>query len=279
MTWLIELLVILVLVLWFFQHKLMYMPRPYQPGELIMVEKGDHGRRISLRTSQGTQVAFYVPPKDTTLAAPAFLWIVCGGNGSLSLDYVLDVTAWDRRFGFIFIDYPGYGLCQGDATPTHIRESIRAVVPQVWRDLGWNEEVARAHTGVFGHSLGCAASLIAATEMGLNRAILCAPFTSMTDMAVRTVGWPLCYLNRHRYDNVARLRELEAAHADVRAFHGGNDEVIPVTMSRELARLFPQTFHFTELPQSHHSEIVQDAHNELASAAMLLSGLGAATEK
>ena len=257
----------------------MYMPRTYQPAELMMVEKGDHGRQVRVQTSQGTQVAFYVPPKEARRAAPAFLWVVCGGNGSLSLDYTPNVTSWDRRFGFIFLDYPGYGLCQGDPTPAHVQESCRAIITQVWRDLGWQNEEARTRTGVFGHSLGCAAGLIAAEEMGLTRVILCAPFTTMTDMARSVVGWPLCFLNRHTYNNVARLEALQAMHADVRAFHGGDDEVIPIAMSRALAQRFPQTFHLTEFPHSHHTEIVYDARESISRAAIFLAGTNLTAEK
>src|SRR5262249_34280668 len=111
-------------------------------------------------------------------------------------------------------------------------------------------------------------------QLGLRKLVLCAPFTTMTAMAMRTVGWPLCYLNRHPYDNVARLASLLSAGAEVRIFHGDADEVIPVRMSRELAALFPQ-IKYKEMPGSHHNEIVMDARVEIGKALLELSGLGA----
>src|SRR5205085_1923334 len=81
-----------------------------------------------------------------------------------------------------------------------------------------------------GHSLGAAAALSAADALSLTRVVLLAPFTSMTDMARRTVGWPLCYINRHRFDNLARLAALASRGARVHVFHGALDEVIPVAL-------------------------------------------------
>jgi len=254
------------------QSSLIYHPRPYDKAALVDIMKRD-GRRIEAITSQGRQVAFYLPPAKHPGDPPPYLWLVFPGNGSLALDYSGEPLQWDPRFGYLFIDYPSYGLCEGHPNPDRIKESIVALTDALRKDLHWSEEDFQAHTGVLGHSLGTAAALIAADELKLHSAVLCAPFTTMTDMARTIVGWPLCYLNRHRFDNVARLRELAARKAQVRIFHGCVDQVIPIAMSRRIAQEFPDTVRFQEVPGCDHNEVVRDASADIGKAMVELSGL------
>ena len=114
-----------------------------------------------------------------------------------------------------------------------------------------------------------------AETLQFQRAVLCAPFTTMTDMARRTLGWPLCLLNRHRFDNIARLQTLAGGEAQVRIFHGTADEVVPVGMSRELAAKFPQIVRLTEMRESHHNEVVSDAGEGIGAAMRELADLRA----
>jgi pimeloyl-ACP methyl ester carboxylesterase len=140
-------------------------------------------------------------------------------------------------------------------------------------ELGWSEERLRQRVGVFGHSIGCAAVLMAAERLGLECAVLCSPFTTLTEMGRRVVGWPLCHLNMHRFDNVSRLRALDARGARVRIFHGADDEIVPVAMSRKLHSLFPRTVSFTEVPDGRHNDVIMHARDDLGAAMVELSGL------
>jgi pimeloyl-ACP methyl ester carboxylesterase len=247
------------------QSKLIYYPKPYGHAELE--DAGTRGgRRIEATTSQGRQTAFYLPSRKAPSQPPEFLWLVFGGNGSLALDYFPEAAFWDARFGYLFVDYPGYGLCEGSPNPARIEESIVALTGKLQGELHWDDAEFRARTGVIGHSLGCAAGLIAADRLQLRRAVLCAPFTTMTDMAKRVLGWPLCYINRHRFDNIARLTAILPRGAQVRIFHGHDDSAIPVSMSRKLAAMFPQNVRFTEVPDCGHNEVVVIAGPDIGKA-------------
>jgi pimeloyl-ACP methyl ester carboxylesterase len=255
------------------QSKMIYFPRPYDTAQVQALEF-EGGRKVEYTTSQGKQTAFYLPPKGSTdtKQPPPFVWFVFGGNGSLSLDYSDEAPFWDRKQGYVFVDYPGYGLCEGKPNPKRIQENAVAVAEKVRTDFGWTEEELRARSGVFGHSIGCAAALIMADNVQLHRAVLCAPFTSLTDMGRHVLGWPLCYINMHRFDNVARLEAITArGDAEVRIFHGAQDEVIPVSMARVLRDRFPKEVRYTEMSKSHHNDVVTDARAEIGQAIRELS--------
>ncbi len=253
------------------QSKLIYYPKPYGSAELENISKLG-GKQIEATTSQGRQVAFYLPSRKAPSQPPEFLWLVFGGNGSLALDYSSEAAGWDARFGYLFVDFPGYGLCEGSPNPARIEESIIALTEKLKSDLRWNDAQFRARSGVFGHSLGCAAGIIAMDRFQLKGAVLCAPFTTMTDMAKRVFGWPLCHINRHRFDNIARLTAIAPRGAQVRIFHGQDDDSIRVTMSRKLAAMFPQTVRLTEVPDCGHNDVVAAASMEIGKALRELAG-------
>jgi pimeloyl-ACP methyl ester carboxylesterase len=264
-------LIVLVSMLLSCQSRMIYFPRPYDRGSLWDLEQRK-GQHLEFTTSQGRQVAFYLPPRGNTAEAPSFVWMVCGGNGSLALDYAEEPLHWDERFGYLFVDYPGYGLCEGKSTPKHIEDNTVVAAAALRKELGWSEEEFRQRTGVFGHSIGCAAALMAADVLQLKAAVLCAPFTSMTEMGRLILGWPLCCLNRHRFDNVAHLRKLDKRGAAVRIFHGAEDEIIPVRMGRELHALFPRTTQLDEVEEGRHNDVVLRARVEIGVAMQELAG-------
>jgi pimeloyl-ACP methyl ester carboxylesterase len=247
------------------QSRLIYYPRPYDKAALMDIQQRG-GRQIEFKTSQGRQVAFYLPPPNAGSQPPALLWFVFGGNGALALDYSGETARWDARAGYLFVDYPGYGLCDGSPNPAHIEESVVALATKLKGEWHWTDADLSMHSGVFGHSIGSAAALITADRLHINRAVLCAPFTTMTDMTRRTIGWPLCYLNRHQYDNLARLRTLSERGAQVRIFHATGDQAIPVSMARTLAKSYPKIVRLTEVADSDHNEVVHDAGAEIGTA-------------
>ena len=114
-------------------------------------------------------------------------------------------------------------------------------------------------------SLGCATGLNFAVRHPVDRIILCAPFTSMRDMARRTVGWPLCWLLMHNYDNRARLGELAARPHPPRItiFHGDEDETVPISMGRQLAGLYPQMIVFHPVPGAGHNTVLSDSQSQI----------------
>ncbi len=246
---------LLAVALLLFQCKMIYHPRGY---DAAMVSK-TLAEPLGYATPQGRQVAWVLP---TTGQRPASgsepVWLVFYGNGGVALDftsYFAPVQLKGERV--VLFDYPGYGQSEGRPSPQTIRESIRALMPALAAKLGTTPEALRPRLRVWGQSLGCAAALIAMEELGIDRGVLIAPFTTMMTMARRTVGWPLCELLHHRFDNVAELEKLRArGGVRLKVFHGTDDEVIPFAIGQDLARQFPDLITFEALPQGHHNDIV-----------------------
>lgn len=250
------------------QSKFIYFPRPYGPTTTATWQQETAGRFIDFQTSQGKQRAFL----QGELKHPRNLWIVCGGNGSLALDWSRWLTEHGpKQDAWLLVDFPGYGDSQGAPNPARIRENLQAAIPLAAKELGWPNTPDPKRLRFLGHSLGSAACLIAASDFQIQRGVLIAPFTSTMEMSRVLTGLPLGFLVWHRFDNTARLGELES-HGDARVFilHGVRDEVIPVTMSRRMAADHPQMVRLQEIPDAFHNTIQSEHPDDLSRALEIL---------
>jgi pimeloyl-ACP methyl ester carboxylesterase len=255
------------LVLFFHQHSMIYHPRRYEPGETTTLPL--HAMELDYRTSQGRQAAFFVPPKNGMLRTPQRIWVMFGGNASLALGWGhFLATAPGQNDGYLLVDYPGYGACDGSASPATIEESADKALNELGLKLVLDHAAVEQKLNVIGHSLGCGVALNFCAGHNIRKLILIAPFTSLRDMAGRTVGFPLCYLLLHNFDNRARLAGLAARQnpPSVFLFHGSEDEVIPVAMGRELAAMFPRMITFREVAGAAHNTIIGIAQPEIYEA-------------
>lgn len=248
------------------QSKLIYHPNPYRVEYEQLLRRAS-GERIVYTTSQGKQTAFYIPPRAPTAGLPQTVWLCFGGNGSLALDWLYFNEDWDARFAYLLVDYPSYGDCEGAPTPDRIRQSSKAAVEALAKRLGATPQALQPRLALLGHSLGAAAALMTAEDLDVRRGVLLSPFTSMTDMGRIVLGWPLCHLNMHPFDNRRTLKKAtREPGARFVIFHGTDDEVIPVRMGRELAEAHPQAVTFHAVKEAHHNDILSLAGDEIGRA-------------
>lgn len=238
------------------QSRFIYFPKPYRPNleELIPQQV----QQIPYETDEGRQVAFWLPPRAAT--PPRQIWLCHAGNASVSLDWLdLAVHYPANDVGFLMVDYPGYGRCEGSCTPGRILASSEAAVTALAKHLAITSSECDQRMCVLGHSLGAACVLQYAARHPTQRVVLVAPFTTMAEMANRTLFWPMSWFLWHRFDNQERLNEV-ALHTPPPAvviIHGIQDEVIPVAMGRRLAAEHPAMITLVEIADATHNGILE----------------------
>jgi len=259
-----------VAFLWFFQDRLIYLPRSYQ-DEPEYMEPDTRLVELRYATTTGPQRSFYLPAREGKDSLPETLWIVFGGNASLARDWVSMAEAFPSpHCAFLLIDYPGYGDNPGKPSPASIHESSNAAFAACMKKMEMQGNRRAPELGVVGHSLGAAVGLEFAVQHAVASLVFIAPFTSMMDMAKRRVPWPLPHLLHHHFDNVERLRELLAIipHASVAIIHGEDDSIIPLSMSLTLKRLFSGNIVLHEITGGDHNHIL-DEQRELIYQCMI----------
>ena len=253
------LLVLITVLLFIFQAKIIYHPRPYRADYARLIPP--RGVEIEYNLPCGKQTAFYIPPKsaDDPTTVPQRLWMMFGGNGSLALFWSETVrNSSDPDAAFLLVDYPGYGKCDGKPSPVAIQEGSEAALSGLARFLKTSPSQLETDLNVGGHSLGAAAALQFAVRHSVKRAVLVAPFTTMREMAREVVGRFFALLLTHQYDNRARLAEL-GQHVPlprITILHGDADPVIPIRMSRELAAAFPGLVTLHEIQGADHVTVL-----------------------
>ena len=154
---------------------------------------------------------------------------------------------------FLFVDYPGYGgLCSGKPSPRSIRENVKESVLAAAKQTGIDPRDLPDKGCVFGHSLGCAAALLAVEEFHLRAVVLCAlspaprtwrncdsGFPKHFPFSIPSTTAPACR-------NCAKPRPRPV-------LHGDKDTIIPVDMSRTLAKEFKDTVDLHVIPGGTHN--------------------------
>lgn len=247
-------------IIFWWQHALIYQPRPYDSSY-------DHalpanGVALAYRLKGSKQTAYYIPGREPV---PKRLWLAFCGNGSLALDWTTIVRGYPRNGdAFLLIDYPGYGRNAGYATIASTRASAEAAWHGLTERLHMDEQHLRLC--VIGHSLGAAAALDFAAHHRVERLVAIAPFTTLREEAAGVVGGLLSHLLTENYDNRTCLAEVYRLNPAVKVviFHGTNDEVIPFRMGQELAHKFPSV-EFVAVPGANHASVLESARATIIS--------------
>jgi len=244
---------LLISGLWLFQERLIYPAPHYFESELSRLPRG----LTALRDPEHREsiVAFYRAP--VAGGEPRRLWLAFGGNGDLALRWepLLSPATTDGT-GLLMIEYPGYGAHRGSPSPEALLAGTEQALRLLGQHLSLDVAELEARASVLGYSIGSAVALQYAAVHPVQRIVLVSPFTSMLEMARRSVGAPLCHLLRHRYDNVASLKRIRARGLPpLSILHGEADSLIPYQMGKTLAELAPGS-HFELVPGAGHGDVV-----------------------
>jgi pimeloyl-ACP methyl ester carboxylesterase len=168
----------------------------------------------------------------------------------------------DPAAGLLLVDYPGYGLCQGNPSAAAIQESARASLEALARRLGCHpaDLVSRLH--ILGHSMGTGPAVNLAQAVRPQRLVLISPWTSFREVGRHRYG-PFsgaiaAWVVGEEYDNRAGLRQLgqTANPPPLTVVHGAEDTVTPAWMGRELVDTYAGPAEYRELPGRGHDGIV-----------------------
>lgn len=205
------------------EPKLVYFPaRPDQEWH----DKPDRSiQDITLRTSDGAMHGWYCAPEN-----PDAAFLICHGNaGNLSIRGKSLLQYRDRLNGAVLIfDYPGYGLSEGEPSERGCYESADAAYDWLVNEKGFKPE----NIVICGESLGGGIAVDLAARRSCGGLILVNTFGALPTVAQRRYRWlPVELLMSNRFDSLAKIERIRGP---LLVTHGGADDIIPPSDSRQL---------------------------------------------
>lgn len=133
------------------------------------------------------------------------------------------------------MEYPGYGIYEGEASESQVLEDANNLMEWLSRDvLGSNKEGEQHIYNqliICGRSLGSGVAAYIADKYPVCCLVLISPFTSIKDVAKNLFGSLGSVLVKQRFDNLKRISEVQCPTLFI---HGKKDDVIPPEHSESL---------------------------------------------
>ena len=246
---LIFLVVLYYLILPFVLPSLIYGPIKEQTKSTLNLQD------IYLTTSDKVKInVWYVKAKNNK---PTILF--CHGNGGNISSYedLADIFS-SKGYGVLLLDYRGYGKSEGTPSEVGLYKDINAAL----KFLRNKEKLSNNQIILYGWSLGGAVVSEVASKEKFKAVILQSTFTNIKEEAIFMYGRlakdkftktlikaffenMICYQN---YDNKSKIAKISSP---LLIAHDIPDELIPVQMSYELAKLNPKAKLFISKTGSH----------------------------
>ena len=235
--------VALLLYLYFFQAKLLYLPRI--PSYEILATPDTIGlayEEVTIVTDDGVSLdAWFLPVNQ----ARGVLLFFHGNAGNIS--HRLDSLKVFNELGLatLIFDYRGYGRSRGVPSEEGTYRDAEAV----WRYITEQRHTKPKDTVLFGRSLGAAIAAHLATQHTPGALIIESGFTSVPDMAAEVYPFfPARRLARLYYDTKAYL---DSVSCPVLIVHSRDDEIIPFGHGRRLFAVANEPKEFLEMRGGH----------------------------
>lgn len=230
------------LLLWFFQERLIFFPRPleFTPAPRAGVEE------VAITAADGATLRGWLVRGG---GSPAPLVIYFGGNAE-EVSWMAETVAGEfAGWSLLLVNYRGYGESEGKPGEKQLLADALAVYDYARRHEGVDPERIVA----MGRSLGSGVAVYLATERSLRGVILVSPYDSLVEVGRRHYPFlPISLVLRHRFDSIGRAPRIDAP---LLCLVATGDRIIPTQHSRALFAAWRGQKTWSEVPNADHDSI------------------------
>lgn len=255
---------VLLVVIWAFQRRLIYLPSRGPVPRADAVTGG--GREVTLTTHDGLSLgAWFVPTHEPDNQMTVL--VASGNAGNRSFRAPLAEALAEEGFSVLLFDYRGYGDNPGHPSEDGLALDVRAA----YRYLSESESVPDDRLIYFGESLGAAVVTELATEHPPAGLVLRSPFTDLA--AVGRVHYPYLpvgALLRDRFPLIEHIRTVDVPTVIV---YGTEDTIVPPQQSISVADAAPGTTTVVEVRADHNDQALLNGRELINAVVDLSNGL------
>ena len=215
------------------EQRFLFRPWGADPARLALVAAPGNGiEEIRLPTSDGLTLHGWLKRPRTARPGERFPLVIVFGGARRETSWMIGHTASLDHWGWLFINYRGFGLSEGDPSERVVLEDSRLIYDYA----ASRADVDRAKIVVLGRSLGTYFTVALAGSRSLRGAILATPFDSIAAVGAERYPWlPLGLMLDGRYDAAVMAPKIKIPALFVLA---ENDDVTPVENGTALARVW-----------------------------------------
>jgi dienelactone hydrolase len=213
------------------EQRFLFRPWSADPARLALVAAPGNGiEEVKLPTSDGVTLHGWLKRPKTARPGKRFPLVIVFGGARRETSWIIDRTGDPDHWGWLFVNYRGFGLSEGDPSERVVLEDSRLIYDYA----ASRADVDPTKIVVLGRSLGTHFTVALANSRTLRGAILATPFDSIAAVGAELYPWlPLGLMLNGRYDAAAMAPKIEIPALFVLA---ENDNVIPVENGAALAR-------------------------------------------
>jgi pimeloyl-ACP methyl ester carboxylesterase len=213
------------------EQRFLFRPWTSDPAYLALVSSRGNGiEEVRFKTPDGVTLHGWLKHPSAVEAGQRFPLVIVFGGVRRETSWMIDRGDKPERWGWLFVNYRGYGLSEGVSSERILLEDVNLVYDYAATRL----DVDPSNIVVLGRSLGAYFAVALAKTRPVSGVILATPFDSFAALGAERYPWlPLRLLLNGRYDAAAIAPTIKAPALFVLA---ERDDVTPVEHGAALAR-------------------------------------------
>lgn len=210
-----------------------FLFRPWNSDPAYIASVASHGNGIEevrLKTPDGVTLHGWLKHPPSARDGQRFPLVIVFGGVRRETSWMIERGDKPQGWGWLFINYRGYGLSEGEASERVILEDAGVIYDYA----AARPDVDPSKIVLLGRSVGAYFAVALATTRHVRGAILATPFDSFAALGAERYPWlPVRVLLNGRYDAAAIAPTIKAPALFVLA---ERDHITPVEHGAALAR-------------------------------------------
>lgn len=220
----IALYILALVLVYFFQEKLLFHPLVADKNSLIELPKGLEEEYITM--TDGVKLHGLLAHSKKAKGLVFYLH----GNGGNAYSWAESVfNAFPEEYDIFILDYRGYGKSEGHIkSEAQLMDDVTTAFDYVSKKYNYTWVV------VNGYSIGTGPAAQLAAKRDVKALILQAPYYSLTSLTKSKVPLLPDFIKKYRFETFNYIGNVKAP---VYIFHGTDDALIPFENSESLQKL------------------------------------------
>ncbi|MCY4321586.1 MAG: alpha/beta hydrolase [Bdellovibrionaceae bacterium] len=219
----IVLYIILLIVLYFIQRKLIYYPLKTRPQ---LDNLSEFYTEVETQTKEDFKLTHWYAKQG-----PPYIVVFHGNAGNIEARGYRFKFLVDQNYSVLLVSYRGYGVNPGKASERHLIDDSSLVLEWLLKKEG----ISSTDVILFGESLGSGVAIALASKYPVKALIFDGAFSSITDVAKSIYSFiPVKWMLKDSWNSEIRIQKSKAPSLFI---HAKNDSIVPFRFGEKLFSL------------------------------------------